>query len=204
MQKWARKMMHAQDRHSYLEPPAPASLKEATSRSSSPDPARSTPRTATSTSTNAPSHATPTFGEIPLRNDIPSANKHRQPSPQPPSSSSHYNHPSQSSHHSSTSRSHSSSRQAPFLSLEHLSLEGDDSRERARPMRSYTGEPRSAVDQPSRPHFPRTLSSTHQSGLHTATLPMGAAAPPPSGPLPAPPAAAGEAWRNQYRTQNMT
>ncbi|OKL63020.1 hypothetical protein UA08_02040 [Talaromyces atroroseus] len=210
LEKWARKMMHAQDRHSYLEPPAPASLRAATSTSGSPSP-DTTPRDtpATAISSNAPSHPTPTFGDIPLRNDVTSAHRHYTPPSHSIPTSHHADYSAQ--HYQQQHVSHNPNspqtalRQSPFLSLEHLSLESDESRSgKIRSPRHYAGEPRSAIDAPSKPHFPRAMNSSHQSGLHTATLPMGAV-PPPSGPLPPPPQSAGESWRNQYRTrENMT
>ncbi|EED14070.1 MAP kinase kinase Ste7 [Talaromyces stipitatus ATCC 10500] len=199
LQKWARKMMHAQDRHSYLDPPAPASLKTATTTSSSPSPDMTPRDTPATTVSAAPSHPTPTFGEIPLRNDVTSAQKqHFSPS-------THHSQQPQHASHNSRSSQTSSRQQSPFLSLEHLSLESEEARAgKGRSPRNYSGEPRSAIDAPSRPHFPRALSSSQQAGLHNGTLPTGAA-PPPSGPLPPPPQAAGESWRNQYRArENMT
>jgi mitogen-activated protein kinase kinase len=179
-------MMQSQHRRSYLAPPAPQSLKETTQHARTPA-SEATPRTARSSNNQAGSHHTPTSGVIPLNisNDV----------------SSHGHDPTSSR---STS-SHPASRNVPFLSLEHLSLETKDvSREEGRqPSRGYAGEPRSAIDPPSRPFLPRAMSSSHKSGLHTSTLPMGAA-PPPSGPLPPPPASAGESWRNQYKTREMT
>lgn len=215
LQKWARKMMHAQDRHSYLEPPAPASLKTATTTSSSPSPDMTPRDTPATTVSAAPSHPTPTFGEIPLRNEVTSAHKqHFSPSsyhittPHHADYSSHNQHSQQQSQHvshNSRSSQTSSRHQSPYLSLEHLSLESEEARNgKGYSPRNYSGEPRSAIEPPSRPHFPRALSSTQQGGLHTATLPTGAA-PPPSGPLPPPPQSAGESWRNQYRArENMT
>lgn len=214
--------MNAQDRNSYLGPPALASLKTANTTSSSPSP-DVTPRTTPATTVSAaPSHATPTFGDIPVRNDVTSAHKqhfspsahHVMASPHHVDYNSHNQHaqPHQSqqqahhpSHNSRPSQTSSMKQQSPYLSLEHLSLESDEARDgRGRSPRNYSGEPRSAIEPTSRPHFPRALSSNHQGGLHSATLPTGAA-PPPSGPLPPPPQSAGESWRNQFRArENMT
>jgi mitogen-activated protein kinase kinase len=183
-------MIQAQQRKSYLAPPAPKSLKPDALKETSTTPKAlysESPRSAHGHPMRA--HATPTSGEIPL--NIPSEG------------------PQDIFHRANTTPNMGRS-QAQFLSLEHLSLETKDAphhNDGRRPARTFAGDPLSAVDPPTRPLFPRVPSSTARMGFNTATLPMGAASPPvngpPTGPLPAPPTSAGEPWRSYpYKVRN--
>lgn len=197
LQEWAISMMERHNRKSYLQPPAPKSLKESNtpsantpSSSAAPTPA-AVPKiapvskpTRTPQPQPSPYQQYPTSAEIPLNiaNDV--------------SSSSRYHGHGHQGHHYSSSRG---TRSPPPPSLEHLSLETKDSDLRAgrRPTR-HLGDPVSAVDAPSRPFMsPRSVSTNNnksQSNLNSASLPI-RAVPPPSGPPPPPPVTAGGHWR---------
>lgn len=192
LQEWAISMMERHNRKSYLQAPAPKSLKEGT-----------TPATNNSSSTAA---ATPVPKQTPTITTSKSARtpQSSQPSPyqQKPSvvdvnanevSSPHRYYGSPGHHYSS-----SAARSPPPPSLEHLSLEtkDDESRSGRHPTR-FLGDPISAIDAPSRPFMsPRSVSSNNakRTNLSNTTLPI-RAAPPPNGPPPPPPVSAGGAWR---------
>ncbi|OXV09880.1 hypothetical protein Egran_02357 [Elaphomyces granulatus] len=175
LQEWAISMMESQHRKSYLAPPAPKAINRDGSRDVSGLPrAPATEALRSSQSSQSTSYYTPTSGEIPLNISNESSSPYG-----------HYPPPS-----SNATPTANMSRATPTLpSLEHLSLETQDFpvAENRQPSRHYPGDPLSAVDAPSRPLFPRGSIKT---GLHSATLPMGAAAPPPTGPLPPPPMSA--------------
>lgn len=205
LQEWAISMMERQNRKSYLQPPAPKSLKEnkppsSTSTNSSstapaPTPAAAPapmpapiskpppPPISKSTRAQSPYQQHPSSGEIPVNmsNDFPMPNRY-------------YGH--SSSNYSS--RNAAMSPQPP--SLEHLSLEtrDDDTRSSRRPSRHHLGDPVSAVDAPSRPFMsPRSASSHNtksRTNLNPASLPI-RATPPPTGPPPPPPVSAGGTYR---------
>ncbi|KAL1962768.1 hypothetical protein VTN77DRAFT_9222 [Rasamsonia byssochlamydoides] len=186
LQGWAISMMQAQHRRSYLAPPAPQSLKEANLQ-----PRGANREAPTRSSLNVPSHETPTSGEIPL--NIPSD----------VTSHGHY----RTSASTKTPHNSTPTTQDLLPSLEHLSLETKDvaNGEGRRPSRSFANDPHTAADAAPRPYLPRASSSS-RTGLHSTTLPRGAA-PPPSGPLPAPPSSAGDSWRShshKVRGENMT
>ncbi|KAJ5116449.1 hypothetical protein N7456_000797 [Penicillium angulare] len=181
LQEWAISMMERHNRKSYLAPPAPKSLKE-----------NATPTTST------PSGAiqTPTSAAMPTPKPAPISKTARIPQPQ--QQSSYYQSPASSqspvhmsndvsspryyggsaqqpsSHQYSSSRS---TRSPPPPSLEHLSLETkmEDDRSGRRPNR-LLGEPGSAIDPSSRPFMsPRSLSSNNnhpQADLHSSALPL--------------------------------
>ncbi|KAJ5162400.1 Dual specificity protein kinase FUZ7 [Penicillium capsulatum] len=196
MQDWAISMMERHNRKSYLQPPAPKSLKDTTTpTTNTPTPAaapapvatpKSTPfskptRTPQPQAQASPYQQYPSTGEIPLNiaNDVSSTRQYGN----------------QGSHYAT---SHSTRSPPPPLSLEHLSLEtkDDESRSGRRPTR-HLGEPVSAIDAPSRPFMsPRSVSSNNNkpaTSLNPATLPI-RAVPPPNGPPPPPPVSAGN-WR---------
>lgn len=204
LEEWAVSMMEQNNRKSYLGPPAPKSLRDTqTPTSSSTSSPVTGPSSATigkpppiSKSSRAPQQ--PSYSSNSSSADIPlkisndhssnprSFNSQAQPQPQP-------------SHYYSSSRS---TRSPPPPSLEHLSLESkddDDVRSGRRQMRQHLGDPVSAVDAPSRPFMsPRSASSNNtnpRTNLHSTALPLRAA--PPSGPPPPPPVSAGGTWRSQ-------
>ncbi|KAJ5110788.1 Dual specificity protein kinase FUZ7 [Penicillium argentinense] len=212
LQEWAISMMERHNRKSYLQPPAPKSLKEnqtPTSTSSSaaqtpipapiskppPPPISKTARTPQPQQSPYQKYPSIGTGDIPLNvaSDVPaSSNRYCGHSPQVQVQQ----YPQQSSYASSRS-----AKSPPPPSLEHLSLEtrDDDPRSGRRPNRNHLGDPVSAVEAPSRPFMsPRSVSSNNtksRTNLHqTAALPI-RAAPPPSGPPPPPPVSAGGNWR---------
>lgn len=178
-------MMERHNRKSYLAPPAPKSLKDGT-----------TPTSSTSSSAAAPAPVpapkqTPTITTSkPLR--TPQQMQHSDITNEV--SSSHRYYGSQGHHYSSSG----STRSPAPPSLEHLSLEtrDDEPRSGRHPTR-YLGDPVSAIEPPSRPFMsPRSVSSNNskRTNLSSATLPI-RAAPPPNGPPPPPPVSAGGSWR---------
>lgn len=190
--------MERHNRKSYLQPPAPKSLKDPAisttnipTPAAAPAPAPISKPTPSSTPFSKPTRTPqpqpssyqqyPTSAEIPLKiaNDVPS-NRH---------------YGNQSSHYAASR----SARSPPPPSLEHLSLEtrDDELRSGRRPTRRL-GDPVSAVDAPSRPFMsPRSVSTNNhkpQPNLNPASLPI-RAVPPPNGPPPPPPVSAGSHWR---------
>ncbi|CAI7605953.1 unnamed protein product [Penicillium pancosmium] len=209
LQEWAISMMERHNRKSYLQPPAPKSLKDTqtptpTTSSTVPTPAAAAPPAPASIPApiskpppppisktvrppqpqQSPYQQHPSSGEIPLNigNEFPMPNRYYGHQPQ-----------------SYSSRTNSA-KSPPPPSLEHLSLETkDDSDHRSRrPSRQHLGDPVSAVDAPSRPFMsPRSASSHNtksRTNLNPATLPI-RATPPPTGPPPPPPVSAGGNYR---------
>jgi mitogen-activated protein kinase kinase len=186
-------IIQAQQRKSYLAPPAPKSLslKSDSSKDAGSTPKAlfngETPRSAQSFPLQ--NHVTPTSGEIPLNipNDV-----------------------SRDGFYRANTTPSIGRAQVSSLTLEHLSLETNDpsANDTRRPFRAPPGDPQSAIDPPIRPLFPRVSSSNTRMGFYTATLPsMGVASPPasgpPTGPLPAPPTSSSETWRNHpYKVRN--
>ncbi|KAJ5594503.1 Dual specificity protein kinase FUZ7 [Penicillium hispanicum] len=209
LQEWAISMMDRHNRKSYLQPPAPKSLKEGTTPTSNiPSSASSVVPTPAPAPALAPAPASIPKPAAPLSK--PSRAPQPQQSPFQPNPVSgdiplniasdvstprhYYGH---QPYHYSSSRG---ARSPPPPSLEHLSLEtkdDDEPRYGRRPMR-HLGDPVSAVEAPSRPFMsPRSVSSHNtksRTNLNPAALPIRTA--PPSGPPPPPPSvSAGGSWR---------
>lgn len=184
LQEWAISMMERHNRKSYLAPPAPKSLKDG-----------ATPTSSTSSSAAA---ATPAPAQAPKQTPTITTSKPlrtpQQSDMTSEASTPHRFYGSQGHHYSSSG----STRSPAPPSLEHLSLEtrDDESRSGRNPTR-HLGDPVSAIDAPSRPFMsPRSVSSnnTKRTNLTSTTLPI-RAAPPPNGPPPPPPVSAGGSWR---------
>jgi mitogen-activated protein kinase kinase len=194
LQEWAVSMMERHNRKSYLAPPAPKSLKSDGTGSDT----QTTPATsATSNSSfgqdnpaKTPVTARKLGGTTPSAADVNMM----------PGSSPHYPTVTTNSHTSSTPTGIAQKSPPPGLSLQHLSLETNDSVNdgvhRANRFPSLGGrnenipEPASAIESSGRPMFPPRTSSSTSINAH-GRLGSGAALPgrmpPPSGPLPPPP-----------------
>ncbi|KAK2799872.1 MAP kinase kinase (MEK) [Onygenales sp. PD_10] len=174
LREWAISMMEQHNRKSYLAPPAPKAITRDGSRDS-------ISHSRNSEQSPRP-RFTPTSGEIPL-------NISREPS------SRMYGEP------------RSAVEASPTMGFEHLSLGSGhhtngngtgNNNMGSRSMRGYPGIDTSIPQYAS----PMSASATHtRTAIHSATLPS-RPAPPPSGPLPAPPGSAGTGgWRtHSHRT----
>ncbi|PGH10943.1 STE/STE7/MEK1 protein kinase [Helicocarpus griseus UAMH5409] len=186
LREWAISMMEQHNRKSYLAPPAPKAITR--------DGSRDSISHSRNSETSPRPRFTPTSGEIPL-------NLAREPSN---SSSRGYGDPM------------SAVEASPTIGFEHLSLGSGNHSQQDYQEHYYPngngngngniGSARTARQYPSHPSIdtsvpqyasPLSASATNtRAAIHSATL-LSRPAPPPSGPLPAPPGSAGPAgWRS--------
>ena len=184
LQDWAVSMMDRHNRKSYLAPPAPKSLK---SDGTGSDTSHTTP--ATSATSNS------SFGVVDGSKTTPlTARKLMTPtlethSPQYPSVT--------APGHNMTVPSGIAERSPPPpLSLQHLSLETQEAPNGSIPRSNRLGftnrdnipEPASAIEPSHRPMFPPRTSSSNSIRLGSGNASLPSRQPPPTGPLPPPPA----------------
>jgi mitogen-activated protein kinase kinase len=182
LQDWAVAMMDRHNRKSYLAPPAPKSLKTDGSGS---DTSHTTP--ATSATSNS------SFGTAEARTTPLTARKLMSPtietqSPQYPSVTA-------GGQNASAPTGFAERSPPPPLSLQHLSLETQDSPNGTMARSNRLGfssrdnipEPASAIEPTSRPMFPPRTSSSNSTRLGSGNASLPIRQPPPMGPLPPPP-----------------